>query len=334
MKIAVVGCGAVGSYYGGRLCRDAHEVHFLLRSDYEIVRRHGVQIRSSDGDFTVHPECARHADEIGPVDLVVVALKTTANAEFARLLPALVDRHTAVLTLQNGLGNAEQLAALFGAERVLGGMCFVCINRPEPGVIIHLAHGRIMLGEFQRWPEPRTHDLAAQFRHAGVPCDVADNLERAQWEKLVWNVPFNGLGVAGAAGYDAVLRGELAPGAALSEVMPTDRLLGDQRWETLVRELMLEVVAVANAKGLGVDPATAEEQIERTRSMGAYKASTLIDFERGLPLELGSVFRLPLEHARRTGVATPRLEALCRILEQLDPATRLSSGRHSTARTV
>src|SRR5213078_945667 len=85
-----------------------------------------------------------------------------------------------------------------------GGLCFVCLNRIEPGVIHHLGQGQVVLGEFQRWPEPRTHDIASLFRTAGVPCKVTDNLARTHWEKLVWNIPFNGLGVAGAAGFEAL----------------------------------------------------------------------------------------------------------------------------------
>src|SRR5215472_5844980 len=112
MKIAVVGPGAVGSYYGAKLCRAGQDVHFLLRSDYDAVRRNGVSIHSQEGDFNVRPRCARTPEEIGESDLVLVALKTTANGEFPKLLPALVGTRTAVLTLQNGLGNEEALTGL------------------------------------------------------------------------------------------------------------------------------------------------------------------------------------------------------------------------------
>src|SRR5436305_14214616 len=105
MKIAVVGCGAVGSYYGARLARAGEEVHFLLRSDYEVVRSNGVAVRSPQGDFRVRPRCARAQQEIGASDLVIIGLKTTANDQFERLLPPLVASNTTVLTLQNGLGN-------------------------------------------------------------------------------------------------------------------------------------------------------------------------------------------------------------------------------------
>lgn len=318
MKIAVVGCGALGSYYGARLCRDGHEVHFLLRSDFEIVRRHGVRVRSPEGDFHVNPKCARAPEEIASCDLVLIALKTTANDQFERLIPPLIGPRTAVLTLQNGLGNEARLAELLSAERVLGGLCFVCLNRIEPGLIQHLAHGTIVMGEYQRWPEPRTHDFATMFRHAGVPCKVTDNLERAHWEKLVWNIPFNGLGVAAVAGYEAIQTGTIA-GIPSSECLTTDVLLADFRWERVVRELMFEVVAAANALGLGISSSVPEKQISNTRAMGAYKASTLVDYERRLPLELESLFLEPLRRAGSVGVSTPRLAALCKVLQQLNP---------------
>ena len=323
MKIGVVGCGALGSYYGAKLCRDGQETHLLLRSDYACVRARGMRVRSVEGDFHVNPRCARAPEEIGVCDLVLIGLKTTANGRFAGLLPPLVGEHTAVVTLQNGLGNEAPLAALFGANKILGGLCFVCLNRVEPGVIHHLAHGTIVLGEFERWPEPRTHDLASMFRHAGVPCKVTDNLERAHWEKLVWNIPFNGLGVASAADYEALTAAQpaLRIPRPTCPCLGTDQLLADPRWERLVRELMLEVIAAANALGFKISGSLAAEQIELTRAMGAYKASTLIDFERGQPLELESMFLEPLRRARNAGVATPRLAALAAVLQSLDPAT-------------
>ena len=319
MKIAVVGCGALGSYYGAKLCRDGQQVHFLLRSDYDRVRRHGVTIRSPEGDFNARPNCAREPEEFGTSDLVLIGLKTTANDQFSRLLPPLVGPTTAVVTLQNGLGNEEQLAKLFPSEQILGGLCFVCLNRVAPGVIHHIGHGRIVLGEFQRWPEPRTHDIASMIRHAGVPCHVTDDLARAHWEKLVWNIPFNGLGVASSAGIDAVRRGTLDSGAQPGPCLTTDQLLGNPEWATIVRELMQEIVRAGRANGLKVGDDIVETQIALTIPMGAYKASTLLDFERGQPLELESLFLEPLRQARMAGVDTPRLHALCSLLKQLAP---------------
>jgi len=308
----------LGSFYGARLARAGHDVHFLLRSDYEMVRQRGVLIRSVEEDFQVRPQCARHPGDIGPCEVVLIALKTTANAAFPQLLPPLIGQGSLVVTLQNGLGSDEALAALLGPDNILGGLCFVCLNRVEPGVIVHSAHGRIVLGEYLRPALERTHRLADLLRAAGIPCQVSENLAASRWEKLVWNVPFNGLGVAGSAGYEAVVQGRLAPGAMIGSCLPTDRLLDGGQWEQLVRELMREVIAGARAQGFPLAEDLAEEQIERTRIMQAYKASTLIDFERGLPLELDSMFQEPLRRARRAGVEAKRLSGLCEVLVALE----------------
>jgi len=322
MKIGVVGCGAVGSYYGARLSRAGSEVHFLLRSDYEVVRRSGVQIRSPQGDFRVQPRCARTPEEIGICDVVLIGLKATANSEFPKLLPPLVGPKTAIVTLQNGLGNEEALARIFPVEQIVGGLCFVCLNRIEPGVIAHLEHGLVVLGEFQRWPEPRTHDLATLIRNSGVPCNVSENLARAHWEKLVWNIPFNGLGVAGSAGHEALKNGAVQGDSGIGPCLTTADLLKDPVWENEVRELMLEVIGAANKLGHAIPTALAEKQITRTRTMGAYRASTLIDFEHRKPLELESLFLEPLRQARSVSAQTPRLEKLCSLLSSLEQTER------------
>jgi 2-dehydropantoate 2-reductase len=323
VRIAVVGCGAVGSFYGARLARSGHEVHFLLRSDYDVVRRNGISIRSPQGDFHIQPKASRLPHEIGPCDLVVIGLKTTANSQFPILLPPLVAAGTALVTLQNGLGNEERLARLFPGNEIFGGLCFVCLNRIEPGIIHHIAHGLIVLGRFLGRPDSRTEELADAFRNAGVPCKITDNLARTHWEKLVWNIPFNGLGVASAAGYDALtasLAGLKLP-SKLEPCLTTDKLLSDSKWTGLVRELMLEVIAAARAIGFPLPDDVADEQIVRTRTMGAYKASTLLDFERRQPLELESLFLEPLRQAQRAGLEMPRLAKLCAVL------TRLGKGK-------
>jgi 2-dehydropantoate 2-reductase len=254
--------------------------------------------------------------------VVLIGLKTTANSELVKLIPPLVGQGTLVVTLQNGLGNEEALAAIVGPDNILGGLCFVCLNRVAPGVILHTAHGKIILGEFQRQPLDRTCRIAETFRTAGIPCEVTPNLAAAHWEKLVWNIPFNGLGVAGAAGYEAVWSGRAPEPLETGPCLPTDRLLNDARWEQLVRDLMWEVVRTARAKGYAIPDSVVEHQVERTRIMQAYKASTLIDFERGLPLELEGMFREPLRQAIQAGVPTPRLAALCAVLERLDSSIK------------
>lgn len=317
MTTAIVGCGALGSFYGARLALAGHPTHFLLRSDLEAVRRDGVRIVGPGGVEVAHPIPAASPQEIGVVDLVVVGLKTTANHEFPRLLPPLVGPHTAVLTLQNGLGNEEALARIVDPRQVLGGLCFVSLNRIAPGVVHHIAHGRILLGEFSGAATSRTHAIAGHFRGAGIPCDVIDNLAMAHWQKLLWNIPFNGLGVAGTHGLEAVRSGRIPPGTVPGPCLPADRLIGSPDWLAEVLGLMAEVIAIARALGFAIDPAEVEENLERTRQMGAYRASTLVDHEAGRPLELDSLFHEPLKAARSAGVPTPRLERLCAVLDAI-----------------
>jgi len=326
MKVGVVGCGALGSYYGAKLWRAGQDVHFLLRSDYDVVRAHGVRIESPDGDFTAHPHSADAPQRIGVCDLVLIGLKTTANRVFAELLPPLVGDRTLVLTLQNGLGNEEALAEVVRAKQILGGLCFVCLNRIRPGFIRHTGYGHVIIGEFGRRPLPRTQAVAEMFRQAGLKCSIREDLGKAHWEKLVWNVPFNGLGVAALAGLEAMTVGAVPAQIVRRGCFPTDELLGDARWAALVRALMLEVIDAAGKLGHAIPETLADQMIERTRTMGTYRASTLIDFERGQPLELEGLFLEPLRQAQQAGAKTPLLKNLCTVLTELE--RRRAAGDH------
>jgi 2-dehydropantoate 2-reductase len=317
MKIAVVGCGAVGSYYGARLAAAGQETHFLLRSDFEAVSANGVSVQSPLGDFNVRVACAKTPSKIGPCDLALVALKTTANDQIESLLAPLLKPDTVVVTLQNGLGNEEWLARRVRPENVMGGLCFVCLNRIAPGVILHLAHGQVVLGDFVPRDESRRERLAEVFQAAGVPCAPAPNLASARWEKLVWNIPFNGLGVASAAGVEALAAGAASRGA-IQPCLTTDALIQMPDWEKLVRGLMIEVISAARKQGFPLKPELVEEKMGLTRDMGPYKPSTLLDYERGQPLELDSMFFEPLRRAKAAGADVPLMSRLCGVLRDLD----------------
>jgi 2-dehydropantoate 2-reductase len=303
-RIAVVGAGAIGCYYGGKLAHFGRDVHFLMRSDYEVVRKHGLRIRSKGGNIHIPKVNAyRSTEEIGPCDLVIVAVKTTANPQLPPLIAPLLGEKTMILTLQNGLGNEEFLAQHFGAERILGGLCFICLSRSEPGVIELQDNGRLALGEFSGFPQPRLHDLAWEFKRCGVVCTVVAELALQHWRKLVWNIPFNGLSVV-AGGIN------------------TAQILADDGLRQLALELMDETIAIANRSGHQLPTAVALDQIKRTESMGDYKPSTLLDYRAGRPLEIEAIWGEPLRRAHDAGIAAPRLEMLYRLLSALNRAGR------------
>lgn len=291
-SVAVVGSGAIGLYYGGRLAEAGCDVSFLARSDFDEIRRNGIRAESVDGNFHLPDvKVFRSAGEIGPVDLVIVSWKATANGALGSALPPLLHDRTQVLTLQNGLGNCESIAKIVGADRVCGGLCFVCINRIAPGTISHTAGGRLTIGEFEKVIPGRAEAMAERFRQAKIPASAVPDLAMAQWEKLIWNVPFNGLSVAEGG-------------------VTTDVLLADPEIEAEIRKLMHEVIAAVQAQGIALDLALVEKNIERTRPMSAYRPSTMIDFIEGRELELEPIWGEPLRRANAAGVAVPCMERL------------------------
>jgi 2-dehydropantoate 2-reductase len=293
-RVALVGAGAVGIYYGGRLAQHGANVSFLLRSDYPEVVRDGLRIESVHGDFALPKvQAARRVEEIGPVDLVIVAWKATANNHLETVLPPLLHAETQVLTLQNGLGNCEAIAAITGPDRVLGGLCFVCINRLAPGHVRHTAGGKVAIGEWTPNLPGRAAEVARRFKAAGIPADPTPRLEEAQWQKLIWNVPFNGLAIAEGG-------------------VTTDVLLASPAIEKEIRALMAEVVAAARALGLDLAEELIDSNIERTRPMGPYRPSSMIDFLAGREVELGPIWEEPLRRANAAGVPMPHLTELVR----------------------
>jgi len=299
MKVAIIGAGALGLYYGALLQKSGVETHFLLRRDYDAIKAGGLRVYSINGDFYLPQVNAwRNPAEIGGVDLVIVGLKTFANDRYHELIAPLLTKNSLILTLQNGLGNEETLAALFGAERIIGGVAFLCSNRGEPGTVYHLGAGRIVLGEFVPRDNGALERLVGMFHAAGVDCRSTSDLKRARWEKLVWNIPFNGL-------------------AALLQ-QSVDRLLAVQATRALIRALMLEVITAGNAQELrsAIPESFAESMIEFTETMGAYRPSMQIDRQEGGMLEIGAIFRMPLQFAAAKGSAMPRVDMLATLLEQ------------------
>jgi len=293
-SIALVGSGAVGAYYGAKLARAGADVRFLLRSDLGAVRERGLRVEERDGAFALSPVNA-HGDtmSIGACDLVIVALKATANRALSGLLPPLQHPRTTILTLQNGLGADEEIAAQFGATHVVGGLCYVCINRTAPGVIACTSYGSVTLGEFLGPATERTRALAALFERAGLKPVLTDNLAEARWRKLVWNVPFNGLAVAVGGG------------------ITTDKIMADPALVARARRLMEEIVRAAAAFGHTIPPSYVEQQFVVTSRIGAYAPSSLVDYRAGREVEIEAIWGAPLRRARdarscRSGGRSPR----------------------------
>jgi 2-dehydropantoate 2-reductase len=297
---AIIGTGALGGFYGARLQRAGCELHFLLHSDYEHVRQHGLICESPDGDFTL-PKVNAYADvrDMPKCDIVCVCLKTTQNHLLPQLLPSVVKDDGVVLVMQNGLGMEAQVAEIVGTQRVIGGLCFLCSNKVGPGHIRHLGYTLVALGEFvTRGISERLRAIANDFRRAKVETELAEDLDVARWQKLVWNIPYNGLSVV----LDAT----------------TTELMNHPQSRRLVEAIMREVVADARVCGVGVTDEIIERMLSNTEKMTPYRTSMKIDFDDRRPMEIEAIFGNPLRSVQRTGAASPLLEQLYAALTFLD----------------
>lgn len=298
-SIAIVGAGAIGSYYGARLALSGADVRFLVRSDHAAWQARGLTLREKDATRHLpHVVAATDPHHIGPVDLVIVALKSTANAALAQLLPPLVGARTAVLSLQNGLGNEEEIAAIVGGERVLGGLCYIAVTRVVPGELACFhTPGAITFGEYARPAGERVRSVARLFGRFGVVTRVLDDLAAARWQKLVWNVPFNGLAIVGGG-------------------IATDQILATPALAVQVRPLMDEVAAAGRHFGYAISEEFIQGQSDVTPPLGAYRPSSLVDFLAGREVELEAIWGEPLRRAQAAGLAMPRLAALYEELKR------------------
>lgn len=299
-SIALIGPGAVGLYYGGLLAADKSQLHVLARSDALALKAKGIQIHrveAKTGDLlkkhVIRPASVlTDAEAIGPVDLVLVAAKSTVKEALIEPLQALVEPdRTVILTLQNGMGNAEFYARHFPENPILAGLCFVCVNRVAPGVVENYHPGRVEIGSLgDRWPE-LAELVVSIFSKAGVSTNFSPVLDAALWRKLCWNVPFNGLSITGGA-------------------LTCDRILADPVLNAQARHLMEELQTVAASFGHKISDRFLEGQFEVTKKMGAYQPSSLIDYLENRPVEVEAIWGEPLRRGQAAGFRMPNLEEL------------------------
>ncbi len=298
-RIAIVGAGALGCYYGARLAKIGEDVHFLVRSGRAAIMARGIRVKTPTERINLKKvQVYGSSEEIGPCDLVVVAVKATANDQLARLLTPLVGPHTVVLTLQNGLGVEEPVAEAVGGKHVVGAICFIGSTRTAPGIIDCVFPGLMVIGEFGRPAADRTHAIAALFGRSGVKCEAQNNLEELRWKKLVWNVPFNGLSIAAGG-------------------VKTDVIMADEGLRTLARRLMEEVAEAAAKFGHHIPRSFMDLQFERTARMGPYQPSSLEDYLAGREIEIEEIWGEPVRRAKSVGVLVPRMEMLYFLLKRL-----------------
>ncbi|MEE0689852.1 MAG: 2-dehydropantoate 2-reductase [Bacteroidaceae bacterium] len=291
MKYAIIGTGAVGGYYGGRLANAGHDVHFLLHSDYEYVRENGFHVESCNGSFHLpRPNVYHSVHDMPQADVVIVALKTTRNALLAELLPPLLHPQTLVLLIQNGIGLEPDVQKMFPGLWLAAGLAFICSAKTGPGQVSHQCYGHINIGNYS-CPDARIMEqLIADFNASSIKAAEVEYHE-ARWKKAVWNMPFNGMTVV----MDA----------------QTDKLLQNPSTMALIRRQMLEVIGAARALGVqNIDDSFADRMIQNTLDMVPYSPSMKLDHDFHRPMEIDYLYTRAIAEAHKAGFAMPCLEML------------------------
>lgn len=306
MKIAIMGTGGVGGYFGGLLAHSGQDVAFIARGEHlRAIQQHGLRVESPHGDFIVIPaEATDDPAMVGPVDLVLMSVKGWDTASAAQLIKPMVEPDTAVISLQNGVLNEEILSEALGSEPVLGGTCYISSEIAAPGLIRHKSQmRRVIFGELDGRITPRAERILTAFENSGATVELTTDIRKAQWTKFLFIGPISGV--------SAVTQSPIGP------------ILRCPETRELYIEAMREVEAVARALGVKLD----DDVLERTLTFSDglepdIKPSMLVDLERGKRLELdaqnGAVVRL----GHRAGVPTPVNEFITRVLTLADRKAR------------
>ena len=305
--IGIIGTGAIGGFYGVMLARAGFDVHFLLRSEFATVAERGLHVDSAvHGALTLNPvQAYSSAEDMPACDWLLVGAKTTSNADLAPAIIQAAAPNANVLLLQNGLDVEDSLRELLpDSLHLLGGLCFICVHREGPGVVTHQALGAVNVG-YHSGPAADeqarmtiVEEGAGLFRAAGIDSQAMPNLHQARWQKLVWNIPYNGLSVLLGAS--------------------TTPLMADADSRDLIQALMAEVVQGAIACGHDIPAGYAEHLFKVTEKMPDYWPSMYHDFLHKRPLELQAIYARPLAAAKAAGCELPRIEALYRGLSFID----------------
>ena len=314
MRIAVVGAGGVGGYYGALLHRGGHDVTFLARGRHlEAMQTAGLRIESTLGAPLVLPvRACRAPADTGPVDLVLFTVKSYDSAEAAASLDPLLAPGTAVLTLQNGVENVEVLAAAVGRRRVLGGLCQIFCHIAAPGVIRHTGGPRrVVLGELDGGVTARAEAVHAAFAATGVPVEVSRQILVDMWEKYLF--------ISAQGGMTALTR------------MPVGVLRSIPATFEMYLQVAGEVAAVGRAHGVPIPPGERERVQAFAEALQADAYSSLYhDLMAGRRMELDALSGAIIRLGERYGVATPNARAIYAALLPHAVAARRNTAAAAT----
>ena len=288
MRIAVMGAGGIGGYFGGLLARAGNEVTLIARGDHlEAIHTHGLQVRGHREDFSVRVDATDEPQRVGPVEMVILSVKTYQNAAAIPALAPLMGENTSVLTLQNGVESYEELSQAVGRERVLPGAAYIETQIESPGVIRQRGDVvRIVFGEIGGRQTARSQRILETFLAAHIPTELSDDVVKGLWTKFLF--------ISTLAGVTSAARASVS------------QLLGHTEAREMILAAMREVEAVGRARGVQLDQDVVDKTMEYIETSARdLHASMHTDLELGRPLELEALNGAVVRIGRHTGVPTP-----------------------------
>lgn len=298
MTYSIIGSGAIGAFYGGKLAHIGKDVHFLFRSEYEHVSKNGLKIYSKDGDFHLKNINVYNDTSLMPKsDIILVCLKTGNNKILKDLIKPLIKKDTTVILIQNGLNIEEELAKDFPNLSIAAGMAFICSNRIAPGTINHLDYGKLTVSPY-RGECNNLKTFCNDLSQAKVENLLWNDYVTARWRKLVWNIPYNGLTV--------ILN------------TSTENIMKNPSTRQLVTDVMKEVQLAGVACGADIPDKFIDAMLESTDHMTPYDPSMKLDFTNKRPLEIKAIYSNPIEAAKKVGVNVPKIEIMEQMLKFIE----------------
>ncbi|MFN3233699.1 MAG: ketopantoate reductase family protein [Alphaproteobacteria bacterium] len=298
MKIAIMGSGGVGGYFGAKLALAGNDVTFIARGPHlEAMQKNGLKIHTDSGEITVNP--VRATDDpstIGTVDAVLFCTKLYDTIDAAEALKPLMGPDTFVVTVQNGVSGPELIGSVLGADRVMGGSTYIISHISEPGVIHHIGtFQRIVFGELDGSLSERGRAFEKACADADIDVELTGTIQKAMWEKFIPLTVMSGM--------TAVTR------------LPIGPILDDPKTAALADAAIEEVVAVGKAKGIPLD-ANAAASVQKGVRSAPYetKSSMLVDLERGKKMELPWLSATVARFGEETGVPTPTHAFIAAVL--------------------
>jgi 2-dehydropantoate 2-reductase len=304
MRIAVIGTGAVGGYFGAKLATAGHELVFIARGQQlEALRRAGLRVVSPSGNWHVRNAAfTASADAVENVDLVLFCVKSYDTETAAKAFAPLIGVRTTILSLQNGIDNPEKLAGLWGDDRVLAGVVYIGAQVAAPGVIHHANGGKIVFGRLHGKANEAAKAVERVLSAAEIPCELSDNIQKIQWAKLLWNAPFCAISCLARAN--------------VKQIVESDALT------RLAIACMTEVRGAALTCGIDLRRSLFHDTIAFSRGLGEFKPSMLQDLEARKPLEYEAFNGIVVKLLRQAGQTAPINQTFYTLLQHLDKKSR------------